>query len=101
MALVEGNYYMEKASVPIAFLKEVTDIKEIREYTYKFGPEFTKLQRDQNRREDFYHAILDYKNVADKDGSFNKLDKESKRFIENLIRDFKDDGLDLSPEKRE
>lgn len=51
-------------------------------------------------REDLYKAIKDYKTSADKDGTFEKLDKESQRYILKTLDDFETSGMNLPKEKR-
>lgn len=51
-------------------------------------------------REDLYKVIKSYKDNADKDGSFKKLDKESQRYVNKTLQDFEDSGMKLSAEER-
>lgn len=76
MQLVRDEYKIERAASPLSFLKEVSTDAGIREAAENFGPQFVKFQREQYNREEFYQAILDYKQSAEQDGSFAKLDKE-------------------------
>ena len=51
-------------------------------------------------REDFYQAIKGYKQEAEKDGSFKKLDNEHRRYVEKILKDFETGGLKLSEQDR-
>ena len=51
-------------------------------------------------REDLYNAVKDYKKNADQDKSFEKLDKESQRYVTKMIEDFETGGMKLPIEKR-
>ena len=70
MQMVRDEYEIERWASPLSFLKEVSTDKDIREVSKKFGAEFQKFRRDQYNRDEFYHAVMDYKSTADKDGSF-------------------------------
>lgn len=51
-------------------------------------------------REDLYNAVKEYKKTADKDKAFEKLDKESQRYVTKMIEDFDSGGMKLPLEKR-
>jgi Zn-dependent oligopeptidase len=63
---------------------------------------FDKVTSDFNTdiwmREDLYQAMLNYEKEAKKDGSFEELDFESKRYVEKTLLDFTRNGMSL-PEK--
>jgi len=52
-------------------------------------------------RLDFYQAIKDYKERAERLGTFQKLDKESQRYVNKTLDKFVKNGVNLSGEKRE
>lgn len=76
MQLLRDEYKIERGASPLSFLKDVSTDKAIRDASEKFGPAFSKFQRAQYNRDEFYHAIVDYKESAEKDGSFALLDNE-------------------------
>jgi Zn-dependent oligopeptidase len=46
-------------------------------------------------RQDVYDLYIEAKKNSVADGSYEKLDKESKRFLDHSIRDFKRNGMGL------
>ena len=87
-------------ATPIQFYTQVSDKKEIREAAKVFEKEISDFQADLWSREDLYGMLKKYKENADKDGSFKKLDKESQRYVTKTIKDFEDSGLKLPAEER-
>lgn len=51
-------------------------------------------------REDLYNAVKEYKKIADQEKTFEKLDKESQRYVTKMIEDFETGGMKLTLEKR-
>lgn len=49
-------------------------------------------------RDDLYKVIRDYKTNADKDGSYAKLDKESKKYIDKTIEGMEETGTKMNPD---
>ena len=60
----------------------------------------TDFHTEMWMRHDIYMLFENYKEMAVKDGSFEKLDKESKRFVDQTLLGFKRSGLTLPYEKR-
>ena len=49
-------------------------------------------------RDDLYKAVKEYKQQADKDGSYQKLDNESKRYINHTLAGMEETGTKLTKE---
>jgi Zn-dependent oligopeptidase len=51
-------------------------------------------------RDDLYKVIRDYKTNADKDGSYAKLDNESKKYIDTTLKGMEETGTKLNPAQK-
>ena len=51
-------------------------------------------------RDDLYKVMKSYKDAADKDGSFQQLDSESKRYVEKTMEGMEETGLKLNKEQK-
>ena len=51
-------------------------------------------------RQDFYFAVKEYKEQAEKSGEFQKMEAEDQRYVDRLLRDFERNGLNLPEDQR-
>lgn len=72
-------------STPIQFYVQVSPKKDVREAAKAFEKLITDYQTDLWSRDDLFDIIKKYKENADKDGSFKKLDSESQRYVTKTI----------------
>lgn len=91
---------LEWDSQPLAFLSSVAVSKEMREASKDLDKEISDFNTDMWMREDLYDAFVDFKNQALKDGSYAQFDRETRRYINQTMYDFKRNGMGLPSNQR-
>jgi Zn-dependent oligopeptidase len=88
---MESN--IQRKVTQLGFYSQVSTSKEVR----KAADENTKVMSDwQSKmwmRDDLYKMIRQYKDNADKDGSYEKLDNESKKYIKTTLEGMEETGV--------
>jgi thimet oligopeptidase len=82
------------AVTPLTFMKDVSAREDIRGKADALNKKVRQLYIDLASREDLYRAV---KEVAAKQET---LDASQSKLLSGMLRDFKRNGLELSPEKR-
>jgi Zn-dependent oligopeptidase len=91
---------MEQESVQIVFYSSVAASKELRVAAKDYEKAMSEFNLDFWMRPDVYNCFVTYHKNANKDGSFAKLDKESQRYIDQTLLEFKRSGLALAVSER-
>jgi len=66
----------------------------------EFEKAMSEFRTELYLRSDLYHAILQYKMEAEENGSFEKLDPESQRYVKEQIKEMEKYGLKLSKDRK-
>lgn len=88
----------------IDFYASVSPDKELRDKSTELSRKYQDHMNDLNRREDFYQALIDYREKAhsiETQWAWDTLEPIEQRFVNKTIQSMERDGLQLSLEKRE
>lgn len=85
----------------LEFYKNVATKDDIRKAAQDHSTEFSKYKTDLWMKEDLYKAIKDYHTRAVSEKTWDKLDSESKRYVNKVLDDFETGGMKLNTEQRQ
>lgn len=98
IAKYEWNYGHK--TMPVIFYKDVATSEELRAASRSSAEKLEAFEIQLSMRDDYYNAIKEFKDQAQKSGEWEKLSKVDKRFVEHCMQDFELNGLNLPKETR-
>ena len=85
---------------PLVFYKNVHPDKAVREASKVSAEKFTMFFTDFWLRKDLFNAISQFAIKSKNDGSFDNIEPEAQRYIEKVLEEFEENGINLPEEKR-
>lgn len=87
-------------TMPVMFYKDVSSSEELRTASRKASEKLEAFEIQLGMRDDYYNAIKDFKDQAQKNGEWDKLSSIDQRFVIQCMQDFELNGLNLPKETR-